>query len=122
MDRPESQPSKDLLDIYGIGAIMSMTFNKDATDENFAEAEHQHGYQSSFTYEMAFDLVGERGNCTVGENALDYIQLHNNSEGSGGWRMKYATQKFCEEWLKWVKSEEKELKTYRRLQKKFQGV
>ena len=122
MDRPENQPSRDLLDVYSIGPIKSMTFNKDATDENFAEAEHQHGYQGSFTYEMAIDMVGRDGSCSVGENVMLHIELHANSEGSGGWRMKYATQKICEEWLKWVRAEERDLKTYRKLQKKFRGV
>jgi hypothetical protein len=121
MDRPtsENQPSRDLLAIYAIGPILSMTFNKDATDESLAEAEDRsHG--CSFEYEAMIDLVGKTGSCTIGEIALgEHVELHVDINSHGGWALKYTSNKCCVEWLKWLKSEERDLTTYRRLKKKF---
>lgn len=116
MDRPEKQPTPDLLAIYAIGPIISMTFNRDATDESHAEAEDRNPH-CSFEYEAMIDLKGKNGKCTVGEYSLKRIELHVDCDG--GWRLIHEWVKLCETWLKWLKSEERDLTTYRRLQKKF---
>ncbi len=120
MDRPKAtgQPSKDLLSIYAIGPILSMTYNKDATDESEAEAEDR-ARGCSFDYEVIIDLKGKTGNCTIGEYALKHVELCLDHNSYGCWGLKLKSMKLCENWLKWIKSEEKELATFRRLQKKF---
>jgi len=120
MDRPkaENQPSSDLLAIYAIGPILSMTFNKDATDESLAEAEDRYR-GCSFEYEAMTDLKGKTGVCTVGVNALKQIELHVDNNSYGCWSLNHESINRCGEWLTWLKSEERDLKTFRRLKKKF---
>lgn len=118
MDRPEKQPSPDLLAIYAIGPILSMTYNKDATDNSRAEAEDRYR-GCSFEYEAMIDLLGHTGICTIGENSLKQVELHVDNNSYGCWGLNHESINLCGEWIKWLKSEEKELKTFRRLQKKF---
>lgn len=122
MDKPTDIPSEDLLAIFAIGPIISMTFNKDATDESHAEAEHNSYGASHFDYEVMVDLVGKDGSCTVGETALENVELRPDINSYGCWNLTHTSKYCCEQWLKWLKSEDRDLATYRRLQKKFAGL
>ena len=121
MDRPESQPTKDMLLAYAIGTISSMTFDEEGTSHNYHEAEYgSHG--CSFEYEVSIGLLGENGHCAIGENTLKHIELKCSHHSKGCWELKREAREICEEWNKWLKAEERDLKTFTRLKKKFQGV
>jgi hypothetical protein len=121
MDRPEKQPSRDVFEAYKIGTISSIIFNKDATAESHAEAESR-SYGGSFDYEVMVDLVGKDGICTIGEDTLKLIALMPSPDSYGCWMLHRDSRILCETWEKWLKAEERDLKTFRRLQKKFRGV
>lgn len=121
MDRPEKQPTNDMFGAYKVGTIRSITFNKDATAESHAEEESR-SYGGSFDYEVMVDLNGANGTTTIGENTLKLIELMNSPDSFGCWVLNYESRKLCETWEKWLKAEERDLKTYRKLQKKFKGI
>ncbi len=93
MDKPDKQPTRDMLSAYSVGVILSMTFNKDATDESRAQAEHDSGYCGSFDYEMIFDLVGSSGTCSIGEYTVELLEF--NVGSGGGWILDRNTRVLC---------------------------
>ncbi len=121
MDRPKIQPTSDMLAASAVGSISSMTYNKEATNENFDQAEY-HSHGGSFNYEAVIDLVGDKGACSINESSLPLIEFYCTDHSTGCWILNKESRDLCEEWLKWIKSEERELTTYRRLQKKFAHI
>jgi hypothetical protein len=50
----------------------------------------------------------------------DLIELVNGTAQLGGcWQLTFEGRKICEEWERWLKAEDRDLKIYKRLQKKF---
>lgn len=127
MDKPK-QPTKDLIDLTKIGPIMAFTYDRDLSQNNKSEAECE--AQGHYTYDC---ILRVRGYSKVDDlHVLDtfitettfikFVEIGTDINEYGFWRVTVEGHALVADWEKWLKKEDKDVREYKRLKKKFGGV
>lgn len=130
MNRPE-QPADSLIELVQVGPIISIEYDHHASmgAKETAEEECHHG--GRYYYDKWLNVVGagfEFGGTSEVKVSITetvygkYIEVGSDINAYGFWRVTVEGIELVKDWKKWLKSEEKDIKEYRRLRKKFRGT
>ncbi len=126
MDKPIVQPTEDLIALTKIGPIIALTYHREKSQDNKAEAESE-CYGGHYTYECVFHIKGYgvgglHLETFINETTMkNYVEVGTDINDYGFWRVTEQGRTLVSDWEKWLKKEEKDIREYKRLKEKFGG-
>ena len=128
MDKP-LQPPQELIDLVKCGAIYSIEYDQELSEDNRLEAEADcrgGHYEWDCLIHIKGRVTGKKlcepdeTQTTITESILKkYVEVNSDLNRWGFWQVTHEGRLLVELWLKYLKHEAKDLREYDRLKKKF---
>lgn len=121
MEKPIVQPTEDLIALTKIGPITALTYQRDKSQNNKAEAESEaYGH---YTYDCVIHAKGYKvdGTHITETTFIKFVEIGTDINHYGFWRVTKEGHALVTDWEKWLKKEDKDIREYKRLKEKFGG-
>ena len=129
MLKPTLTPPNCLIDLIECSPIVSLEYDRGLSEDNRATAEDDCHVGGRYTYDFILRVTGRAAGkgtvapvCLITDTVFEkYVEVGSDLNNYGFWHVTEEGKTLVSNWLKWLKSEEKDIKEYRRLREKFGG-